>query len=89
MSKREHQLLQEVLALPRDVRAEMAEKLLESLEDAELSAIDKAWPKKRAQDGRHRIWPDGSRRWRRYFEKASASTVISRVRLTRLEQSGR
>jgi len=43
MSKREHQLLKEVLALPREVRAEMVEKLLASLEEAELSAIDKAW----------------------------------------------
>ncbi len=43
MSKREQQLLKEALALPPKIRAEMAEKLLESLEDNEISEIDRAW----------------------------------------------
>jgi len=45
MSKKEQQLLEEVLALPPKVRAEMAEKLLASLEDTEISHIDRAWAK--------------------------------------------
>ena len=43
MSKKELQLLEEVLALPPKVRAEMAEKLLASLEDNAISDIDRAW----------------------------------------------
>ena len=43
MSKEEQQLLEEALALPAKVRAEMAEKLFASLEDPEISEIDRAW----------------------------------------------
>jgi len=37
------QITQEALSLPSDARATLAERLLQSLDDAKLSEIDKAW----------------------------------------------
>jgi putative addiction module component (TIGR02574 family) len=43
MTKTQEQITQQALALPADVRAELAEKLWASLEGAEQAEIDKAW----------------------------------------------
>jgi putative addiction module component (TIGR02574 family) len=43
MTKTQEQIAQQALALPADVRAELAEKLWASLEGAEQAEIDKAW----------------------------------------------
>ncbi|HEV8605801.1 MAG TPA: addiction module protein [Tepidisphaeraceae bacterium] len=51
MSRTQQQLLEEVLALPADVRAELAEKLLASLDGPDVSAVDRAW----AQEAERRM----------------------------------
>ena len=37
------QLAEEVLSLPREARAELAERIFESLDTGELTGMDKAW----------------------------------------------
>jgi putative addiction module component (TIGR02574 family) len=43
MDSRAHRLLQEALALPTQARAELAESLLESLDDETPEGVEGAW----------------------------------------------